>query len=202
MTREAEKKNWAELEKEIGKRIFPINPIRDIPEGYSEPEIWAIFEKIYQNIKPKDEIILDVTHGFRSLPMLQIVLLNYAHSLKDIKISNILYGAFEGIGIPASQIEDNIPDTINRIAPLLDLTTFSAIQSWTFAAQSFIQTGNPKAMSTLSMDNIKPILKESKGSDTTARNLRNLMEAINNIQSIINTNRGRKIIESNELQKA
>ncbi|MCO5232094.1 MAG: TIGR02221 family CRISPR-associated protein [Chitinophagales bacterium] len=202
LTDEAKEKNWEELKNEIGERVFTILPINDVPEGYSESEIWNIFEIVYQKIKKDDEIILDVTHSFRSLPMLQIVLLNFAQTLKNVKISNILYGAFEAIGVPAYQIEKQIPDPVNRIAPLLDLTTFSAIQSWTFAAQSFIQTGNPNAIRTLSMDNIKPILKESKGSDKTALNLRNLMEAINNIQSIINTNRGRKIIESNEIQKA
>src|SRR5690625_970631 len=114
--------------------------------------------------------------------MLSIVLLYYAKSLKNIKVDYILYGAFEGVGVPAYKIDEKIPDPEKRVATLFDLTAFSAIQSWTFAAESFIKTGNTNTITSLSLENIKPILKESKGADIASNNIRNLMKALEEIE--------------------
>ena len=50
-----------------------------IPEGFSEDEIWNIFDIVYEQLKENDEIYFDVTHAFRSIPMFSTVLFNYAH---------------------------------------------------------------------------------------------------------------------------
>ncbi|MBK6949003.1 MAG: TM1812 family CRISPR-associated protein [Haliscomenobacter sp.] len=47
----------------------------DIPNGYTQPEIWAVFETVLNKLRPNDEVIMDITYGFRSLPMLALVLL-------------------------------------------------------------------------------------------------------------------------------
>ena len=39
-----------------------------IPEGRSEEELWQIFDICVAQVAEGDQIILDVTHGFRSLP--------------------------------------------------------------------------------------------------------------------------------------
>ena len=112
LTKDAEEKHWEKLMDKIGEKPFSIQAITNVPEGYSEIEIWNIFQILYDKLEEEDEVILDVTHGFRSLPMLGIVLLNYARSLKKIKIQHILYGAFESLG-PAYNIEERIPDPEN-----------------------------------------------------------------------------------------
>lgn len=70
----------------------------DIKEGYNEKEIWEIFQKIYDSFKDEEEVIVDVTHSFRSLPMLLITLLNFAKQVKKIKVLGIYYAAFESLG--------------------------------------------------------------------------------------------------------
>lgn len=201
LTQPAENKNWETLQTAIGTKSFNIVPVTNIPEGYSETDIWKIFEIVFNYLSDNDEVILDVTHGFRSLPMLEIVLLNYAKSLKNIKVKYILYGAFEALGSPRD-IDERIPNPENRKAPLLDITAFSAIQAWTFGAESFIQTGNTKTITELSLENIKPILKESKGSDFTASNIRSLMKSLEQIETTIKTNRGKTINHGNWIQTA
>ena len=54
----------------------------------------------------------------------------------------------------------------------------------------------------MSLENIKPILKESKGSDNTASNIRNLMKALSQIEIAINTNRGKVINTGNWVESA
>jgi len=70
----------------------------DIPVGNSEAEIWQIFQIVYESLGEGDEIIFDITHSFRSIPMLFMVLIGYARLLKNISVSGIYYGAFEILG--------------------------------------------------------------------------------------------------------
>lgn len=201
LTQQAEKQHWDKLEGVLGKREFQIVPVKNLPDGHTEKEIWDIFELVYSHLEEEDRVILDVTHGFRSLPMLQIVLLNYARSLKNITVEHILYGAFESLGIPLFKIDEEIPDPADREVPILNLTSFSAIQSWAFGAESFVQTGSTETITKLSYDNINPILRESRGSDQTASNLRDLMKSLEQIEISIKTNRGYEIVEGSWLRK-
>ena len=45
-----------------------------IPKGQSEQEIWEIFQIVYDRLKSGDEVIFDITHAFRSIPMLAITI--------------------------------------------------------------------------------------------------------------------------------
>lgn len=103
-----------------------------VPDGSTTEEIWGIFEKIYRTFEQGDEVYFDITHGFRSLPMLNLVLINYAKLLKDIKVKGIYYGAFEG-----RREQDGI-----MVAPVWELTDFAKLQDWTNNASTFLKTGN------------------------------------------------------------
>lgn len=93
-------------------------PVREIPisqEG-TEDAIWETFRKIYDVLQEGDEVYLDVTHAFRYIPMLVMVLLNYAKFLKHIKVMGIVYGNWES-------------RTKNKIdAPMVNLLPFSELQ--------------------------------------------------------------------------
>jgi len=105
MTEKAEEIHAAALNK-----LCDFEPIK-IPNGKSEEEFWIIFDKITSVINEGDEIVFDITHGFRSQPFIVIVLLLYLKALKNIKIKNILYGAFEA--------KDE-----NNITPVFELKSF------------------------------------------------------------------------------
>lgn len=113
-------------------RIEPVY----IKNGDDENEIWENFRTIFDCLKPNDEVYFDITHGFRSLPMLVLVLNNYSKFLKDIKIASITYGNYEA------------RNELNE-APIIDLTSLSELQDWTAAANMFITTGNTKSITEL-----------------------------------------------------
>ena len=48
-----------------------------IPEGKTEKEIWEIFGEISDYVPENAEIILDITHGFRSQPVILLACLIY-----------------------------------------------------------------------------------------------------------------------------
>ncbi|HIC96177.1 TPA: TIGR02221 family CRISPR-associated protein [Candidatus Bipolaricaulota bacterium] len=69
-----------------------------IPSGKNEQEIWDIFSTIVNEIEEKDELYLDITHAFRSLPLLATVIINYLKVMKNIQVRAISYGAMEAVG--------------------------------------------------------------------------------------------------------
>ncbi|MEA3505330.1 MAG: TM1812 family CRISPR-associated protein, partial [Bacteroidota bacterium] len=69
---------------------------KDIPDGNNEEEIWEIFQKVFDVLELEDEVYFDITHAFRSIPMLIMVLINYAKFLKKINVKSITYGNWEG----------------------------------------------------------------------------------------------------------
>lgn len=162
LTEDAEKKNWLDnghLDKyqntipnkglktrlnelNLKSKIIPIS----IKEGFSEKEIWDIFQIIFESFREDEEVVVDITHSFRSLPMLMITLLNYAKQVKRLKIRGIYYAAFDSVG-PIQQVR-NIPAE-QRIVPILNLTPFSELQDWTNATYDFIQNANTEGMSHL-----------------------------------------------------
>lgn len=188
-------KNWELLKEECKLHISMENVM--IPSGKNEKEIWEIFQVMYDTLQPDDQLYMDITHSFRSIPLLASSLLQYAKFLKNISVKAIYYGAFETLGNPRD-ISERIPDPKDRIAPVFDLTAFSEIQDWSVAANDFIGFGNTARLNRLINDDIKPVLSETKGTDNIASTLRDLNRNINMLSLNIRTNRGMELIRGKE----
>lgn len=154
-TDDSKTKNWLNdghgdeklegLEYRLKSLKLPIQiEMTEISEGFSEEEIWSIFNSVYGKLQEEDEIYFDVTHSFRSIPLFSTILFNYAHYLKRTNLVGVYYGAFEKLG-PAYMVR-HIP-VEERIAPIIDLTSIVRLQELTSAANNLHQYGK---MSTLS----------------------------------------------------
>ena len=212
LTQEAKGRNWEDdgqynfetkkcdlpnegLHTSLLKAGIPESSIRtvDIPEGFSNDDIWSIFTRIYDNIPQECEVILDITHAFRSLPMLATVLMNYLEALKDVNVRAIYYGAFEKLGL-GSEVKKMEPE--ERNAPIINLISLSHLQKWTAAARAFDKTGNTKDITTLIDKEITPLLQATKGRDKVAVLLRGLKMELENLGKYIYTNRSKEILEA------
>lgn len=130
-----------------------------IPDGKDEEEMWAIFNVVYETLRPNDELYFDLTHSYRYLPMLVLVLGNYAKFLKGVKVKHISYGNYE-----ARNSESNE-------APLMDILSLTMLQDWTFAAADLIRNGNIERFQSLKEENaLSPLLRE-KGQKNIDRRL-------------------------------
>ncbi len=167
ITKDARDKNWvvnnglkAQLQqlKELSDFNFTISAI-DIPDGKNVDEIHEIFSIVNNSIGNGDEVTFDITHGFRSIPMLGIVLLNYAKVLKSIKLKGVYYGAWE-----ANQ---------DGVSPIFDLTEFDRLLSWTIATDQFISSGNAKKIAALTNQQVGTIFRN--GDDEDIRNIAQLV---------------------------
>lgn len=116
----------------------------DISDGKDETEMWQVFSTMYDLLQDGDELYFDLTHGYRYLPMLLLVLGNYAKFLKNVRVVYMSYGNWEG-----RELDNNDPE--NDLAPIVDLLPLSILQDWTFAAGAFKETGR-----------VEPIVKSAK----------------------------------------
>ena len=158
------------------------------------------FKTVFDCLQDGDCIVFDITHAFRSIPMLAIVLLNYAKVLKGVQVGGIYYGAFEKLGSISKVKEMDVDD---RDAPILDLSALDLLMDWTVGIDRFIKAGDPEMIHRLSKAGIEPILKESKGADQDARYIRNLANTLKAFSQAHATCRGLEISQTAmNLQKA
>ena len=155
MTEDSRKKNWLAdgqrnfktqriirqpgLFQCLRARRFPmtIKPIEGLPDGNTEEEVLTIFQRVYGLLRDGDELYFDITHGFRYLPMLVLVLGNYSKFLRNVTVKMISYGNYEGRDRKTNQ------------ARIMDLTVLSSLQDWTNASASFIRSGDSSYLAQL-----------------------------------------------------
>lgn len=168
---------------------FPVIPVKDIPDGNDEKEIWQIFDRVFSVIQEGDELYFDMTHGFRYLPMLILVLGNYSKLLKNVVVKSITYGNYEA------------RDKNTNEAPLIDLQALSNLQDWTSASASFLKNGNLSMLKSLCQQNLNPVLKETKGTHQQAKALSQYMKALNAVVDDLNTCRGVCILNGKHIEQ-
>ncbi|WP_291528076.1 TIGR02221 family CRISPR-associated protein [Bacteroides sp. UBA939] len=208
LTERARKDNWTEelsvrkdnrtgndvpylgLQKELKDMGLPFKPKDlNIPDGKDEPEMWEIFNILFNELQKDDELYFDLTHSFRYLPMLVLVLGNYAKFLKKVTVKYISYGNYEA------------RDTVSNEAPIVDLLPLSSLQDWTFAAANFIENGNAERIEKLSNDKVSSILRATSGKDEKAGLIKGFGKALLQVTNDMNICRGINICKGDNMQK-
>ncbi|MCX7639556.1 MAG: TIGR02221 family CRISPR-associated protein, partial [Pyrinomonadaceae bacterium] len=106
---------------------------QEIKGGKSEEELWEIFDKISSSLKEGESVVFDITHAFRSIPLICLLVIALLRETKNIKLEAVVYGAFEA------------KDAENRV-PVFDLTPFIELFDWITATRQFKETGNAKLL--------------------------------------------------------
>lgn len=109
--------------------------VETILDGRSEDELWKIFDVYANAVDDGDEIVLDITHGFRSFPVLALPAIAYLRQVKNAVFKHILYGAFEARDSDGT--------------PIFDLTPFVSLLDWTNAVNIFQRTGDARPIAEL-----------------------------------------------------
>ncbi|MDA8972506.1 TIGR02221 family CRISPR-associated protein [bacterium] len=166
----------------------------EIPEGFSTKDIWAIFQTVFSKLENNDEVYFDITHAFRSIPMLGLALLNYSKAIHNVNVKGIYYGAFEKLGF-ASEVKKIPLD--ERNAPILNLTTLSILQDWSNAAKDFIEFGNTQNLTKTLKSNYNYFDTLSKKQNGRLKNsLTKVAQGLQDFSTSIATNRGNSIINN------
>lgn len=124
-----------ELEEWIALENVPITVV-DIPNGKDRNEAWTIFNAIvakYDELYPvsaaQPEVYIDVTNGFRSIPILMLSVARYLQRSRRMDLRGIYYGAFD-----ASRDE--------LLKPVYQVDSFITVLDWATAVDTFLTTGN------------------------------------------------------------
>lgn len=148
----------------------------DVPEGKSEDEIWKIFDIIVNHLEEGDRVYLDITHGFRSLPLMSTAIINYVGQiLKDFCLEEIFYGAFEAKNQKSE-------------APIFKLKQFYILQQWTIAIDKFLTGGQDDIIGLIDSE-IRQLKKKYQNTDPLLDVLRRLKNDLEIFMASIKTNR-------------
>lgn len=127
LTQESKRRYWETLQSRLQTRTR-LEQV-DIPDGHSEPEIWEIFDKVVNSVAEGEEVVIDITHAFRSLPLIFFVVTAYLRAVKKVEVSHVLYGCY---------ISDNQP------APVIDLRLMLDLLDWMEGVRRFRELGDAR----------------------------------------------------------
>lgn len=182
-TKEAKGKNWRDSVNSKGEwlegletafhRIAPEANVRlvEIESSQDEAANWQLFDIILQEIREGDEIYFDITHSFRSIPFVALIVLNYARLVKKASIGKILYGLFEQLGNPREV--DHIPPE-KRIAPIVDVTNMATLLDWTNGIDQFIRTGDASMIKQLTGTEVGKVFRDQSSKPEEKRQMAEL----------------------------
>ena len=132
-----------QLQQRFTKKLGIACELVIIPYGKDMNEQIQIMEIIAQFVSEKDNVVLDVTHGFRHLPMLGLISAQYLQRLKSAKIKGIYYGMYD-------------PDL--KIGEVYDLQGMLQLNNWVFALSQFDKDGDYSVFSEpLAIDGFSPV---------------------------------------------
>lgn len=182
-TKEAEAQNWEDhvsrdgelLEgmKNAFKRIAPEANVQlvNISSIQDEEANWSLFDAILAQIKEGDEIYFDMTHGFRSIPIVALIVLNYARLIKKAKIKRLMYGLFD-------------PKHPEKLASIVDVTNMVALLDWTNGVDQFIRTGDASLLKQLTNIEAGNVFRDPSVSKEDKKNTKPLKELANQLDRI------------------
>ncbi|MGE5604207.1 MAG: TIGR02221 family CRISPR-associated protein, partial [Bacteroidota bacterium] len=127
VTRESEVMHFPLVLEKLRTNGFKDSQVQKIkiPAGQTVDELWEIFNQVISAVDVGEEIVFDITHSLRFLPVITFLTLIYLRSVKDIKINELYYGAYT---------QERLDNT-----PVFRLSGFLDIFDWLEGADSFIK---------------------------------------------------------------
>lgn len=168
---------------------------KNTPVGNNETEIMEIFSILYNSIDEGDELYLDITHAFRYMPMVLVVLGNYVKLLKKATVASITYGNYEG------RVKEDKEDK-EDIANVIEFKQLSVIQDWTLAAGQFINCGSADMLVQVADEQLKLKAAPKDEADRAKINILGGIKSLKNVVTNFALCQGEKIKEANELSTA
>jgi CRISPR-associated DxTHG motif protein len=140
--------NWTQLSQRLQEWDVQEVPI---PDGRTEEEVWEIFDRVVSSVEQEDEIAIDVTHAFRSLPMVLVAVAAFLRTVKAVRVRHIFYGCY---------MKDE-PES-----PVIDLNLLLELLDWMEATRRFKETGDARWIGEKLRSTQDRLRREQKGEPT------------------------------------
>lgn len=97
---------------DLGARHIVCLPLE---EDMTEAGQWRWFEAILEHIQTEDQLSVDITHGYRAIPIVFSNSIHFLQKAKRVNVEHVFYGAYEK----------------NReLTPVVDMKNFFIINEW------------------------------------------------------------------------
>ncbi len=107
-----------------------------IPFAKNEQEQIEILSVLSDHLSDNEQVVLDVTHGFRHLPMLSLVAAKFLKKIKQVDVSQVYYGALEMAAKKDTETDDD------KKTPVLELESLLVMLDWVDGLTTFDKDGD------------------------------------------------------------
>lgn len=87
----------------------------------------SLLSSIIDSIDRDDQVYLDITHGYRSIPMIALTAIQYLKFIKKVNILNVFYGQFE---------------CLDQIKPIVSLSDILELNNWITSFAQYDKTND------------------------------------------------------------
>lgn len=105
-----------------------------VDEDMSSKGQWAWFERILEHIQPGDQLTVDLTHGYRAIPIIFSTAIHFLQRAKGIFIEHVFYGAY---------------DKNRELSPIIDMRDFYLINEWAEGVSRLIEDADARKIADL-----------------------------------------------------
>ncbi|GHT36954.1 hypothetical protein FACS189435_0940 [Bacteroidia bacterium] len=161
-TKESEDKHKQKLKEELNTIGVDKNKYIEISNISSDltklDAAWEWFGQLQSVIEKDDTIILDVTHGFRIIPVVFSAAIGYLKRAKNVFVESVLYGVYE------AEEEEK---------PIVDVKDFYTINDWAEGVGRLIDDADASFL--------KKVAEKEQGAGFAGLNNKELLENIENL---------------------
>jgi CRISPR-associated DxTHG motif protein len=175
--------NFRALKERLGEKLRPL----DIPEGKTQAELWEIFDRIVAAVGEGEEVILDVTHAFRSLPLVVFTVATYLRRTKGVTIRHIVYGAYD-----ARDPYRTPPEPTDR-ALVFDLTLMLELLDWLSGSEALLDRSDAVLLAE-KMERAHNALWRERAAGELPRRLKSVAQKLRELSHALHLSRPRDVM--------
>jgi len=194
-TEQLRSSDWSILDQEFEVPFLKEQKI-PVPYGLTKEEHYEFFEKVLSTIDDTEEIIFDISHGFRSTPVIFLMSLFFKFSLGVSKVQKlrVFYGAFEaGVETPEQKIGTYGNTYHVKNVALVEMEIISELLAWIKATERFSKFGIAHDLAELSANDDSIKFAKHKLDELDKSIAYNSLDAISNTSKKLN-----QVISSNK----
>ncbi len=109
----------------------------EIDEDMSSSGQWQWFKKILEQIQSEDRLTVDLTHGYRAVPIVFSAAINFLQKAKRVVLDAVYYGAYE---------KDR------DLSPIIDMKDFYLIGEWAEGVSRLVEDADARKLASLVKD--------------------------------------------------
>ena len=168
-TSSSQSKHWSALKEELDALLSEVgtpSQFVGISEVLSTSQQWQDVQVILQYIPFHAEIILDLTHGFRSVPIVFSTALKFVQVVKQVSLKHVFYAMYD-------------PGT--KEGELVDYVGFYQIQEWTDAVGRLMESADARKISVLSTEQLDVNIASLQNSEELGKAMSDLTAVIRDV---------------------